>query len=116
MIAHRPWLGVSTRDWFINSDTPHCRRCVPPSCTRTTTPQAAGGRTCPAGTGTGTGTGLSARIAGCAVRERNLVTIDVREPVLPAQATVSQPGAVRAGRAAGDVEVHRLVKQPRAVG
>jgi hypothetical protein len=22
MIAHRPWLGVSTRDWFINSDTP----------------------------------------------------------------------------------------------
>jgi hypothetical protein len=23
MIAHRPWLGVSTRDWFINSDTPH---------------------------------------------------------------------------------------------
>jgi hypothetical protein len=30
MIAHRPWLGVSTRDWFINSDTPHreARRAV----------------------------------------------------------------------------------------
>jgi len=23
MIAPRPWLGFSTRDWFINSDTPH---------------------------------------------------------------------------------------------
>jgi hypothetical protein len=21
--APRPWLGISTRDWFINSDTPH---------------------------------------------------------------------------------------------
>ena len=21
MIAPRPWLGISTRDWFINSDT-----------------------------------------------------------------------------------------------
>jgi hypothetical protein len=26
MIAHRPWLGVSTRDWFINSDTPQPKR------------------------------------------------------------------------------------------
>ena len=23
MTAPRPWLGISTRDWFINSDTPH---------------------------------------------------------------------------------------------
>ena len=23
MIAPRPWLGISDRDWFINSDTPH---------------------------------------------------------------------------------------------
>jgi integrase len=22
MTAPRPWLGISTRDWFINSDTP----------------------------------------------------------------------------------------------
>jgi hypothetical protein len=26
MIAPRPWLGISTRDWFINSDTPHPAR------------------------------------------------------------------------------------------
>ena len=28
--APRPWLGISPRDWFINSDTPHsweCRGC-----------------------------------------------------------------------------------------
>ena len=23
MIAPRPWLGISTRDWFKESDTPH---------------------------------------------------------------------------------------------
>ncbi|GAA5121513.1 aldo/keto reductase [Haloechinothrix salitolerans] len=23
MTTHRPWLGISTRDWSINSDTPH---------------------------------------------------------------------------------------------
>ncbi|MFB9727919.1 hypothetical protein, partial [Haloechinothrix salitolerans] len=23
--THRPWLGISTRDWSINSDTPHDR-------------------------------------------------------------------------------------------
>ena len=22
MTAHQPWLGIKTRDWFINSDTP----------------------------------------------------------------------------------------------
>ncbi len=26
MTAFRPWLGISTRDWFINSDTPHPTR------------------------------------------------------------------------------------------
>jgi hypothetical protein len=23
MTARQPWLGIKTRDWFINSDTPH---------------------------------------------------------------------------------------------
>lgn len=26
MTARQPWLGIKTRDWFINSDTPQCEQ------------------------------------------------------------------------------------------
>ncbi len=42
MTAPRPWLGISTRDWFINSDTPQLAKAEMPAVVEDAPASAAG--------------------------------------------------------------------------